>query len=243
MFSKLLLWLPAFGGVASLLLPHPNGPYAVSMFVQTLTDESRMDPYSPLPHKREILVSLFTPINRNEECCQSHAVQYMTPLVAHGYDQQAAEMGLYNNTFSSLQLQFCYPNSGSHYVRSSSRTSKFPILIFSPGLGNSRLIYGAMAQNIASLGYVVITIDHPYDASIVEFPNGKIVKGVDIDESNDTTLALATKVRAADANFVLDYLSTTKHTNSALSNVSKYIDLKTLLLEGIPLGELQRPLR
>lgn len=51
-------------------------------------------------------------------------------------------------------------------------TTKHPLLIFSPGAGNSRLIYNLLAQSIASHGYTVITVDHPYSALFTEYPDG-----------------------------------------------------------------------
>lgn len=44
--------------------------------------------------------------------------------------------------------------------------------MFSPGLSASRLLYSAQARALASYGYIVITLDHPYDALFVEFPDG-----------------------------------------------------------------------
>jgi predicted alpha/beta-hydrolase family hydrolase len=60
----------------------------------------------------------------------------------------------------------------------------------------------ALAEDLASHGYVVVAIDHPYDAGIVEFPDGHVV----IPNSQlDITKAL--KVRVADTRFILNELA------------------------------------
>jgi hypothetical protein len=51
-----------------------------------------------------------------------------------------------------------------------------------------------MARSLASEGYAVVTIDHPYDASVVEFPNGKIIKTVGISDEDIPALTKLTQV-------------------------------------------------
>jgi predicted dienelactone hydrolase len=40
----------------------------------------------------------------------------------------------------------------------------FPVLIFSHGFGESSVTYSAQLEDLASHGYVVFGIDHPFDA-------------------------------------------------------------------------------
>lgn len=60
---------------------------------------------------------------------------------------------------------------------SSERNRKYPVVIVSPGHTVSRLLYSAQARALASHGYIVITVDHPYDPWIVEFPDGTEIPG------------------------------------------------------------------
>jgi predicted dienelactone hydrolase len=76
----------------------------------------------------------------------------------------------------------------------SRREEKVPIAIFPSGSGNSRLVYNAMARSLASFGNVVVLIDHPYDAIIVEFPDGTVVEGGNIPEDTEI-LEKATQVQ------------------------------------------------
>ena len=76
--------------------------------------------------------------------------------------------------------------------------------MFSPGAGTSRLYYGALAQSLASSGYAV-TIDHPYDADVVEFLDGTLVFNANI-TSDILSLGKTVSTRVSDASFALTQL-------------------------------------
>ncbi|OLN86676.1 putative 1-alkyl-2-acetylglycerophosphocholine esterase [Colletotrichum chlorophyti] len=189
----------------ALLVSPPTGPYDVSMSTLGLTDKTRLDPYAPVnnTHFRRVMISSFFPVDiANTPCVGRSTVPYMTPLVSKAYDQLGTAIGLPDGTFSSLEMDFCLPKA-----RSCRRNApKFPLVLFSPGWGNPRLLYGAMAREVASHGFVVVTIDHPYDPSFVEFPDGDIYRAVDIDTDNIPALEALTQVRAQDVSFVLNHL-------------------------------------
>ncbi|OHF02223.1 PAF acetylhydrolase [Colletotrichum orchidophilum] len=189
----------------AVLVSGPTGPYAVSMSVQDLTDNTRLDPYAPVnnTHFRRLMTSTFMPVDKLKSSCEGYErVPYMTPLVAQAYDQLGVAVGLSNGSFSSFEMEFCQPRA-----RSCKRTrSSFPLVLFSPGSGNPRLLYGAMAREVASHGFAVVTIDHPYDPSFVEFPDGTVYRAADLDADNTTQLESLTQVRADDVSFVLSHL-------------------------------------
>ncbi|KAL0934810.1 paf acetylhydrolase family protein [Colletotrichum truncatum] len=225
MFYTYIFWLLASSAQAVLVSP-PTGPYAVSMSVQGLTDHSRMDPYalSNNSHARQVMISTFLPVDESKTpCIRRERVPYMTPLVAKAYDQLGTAVGLPDGTFSSFEMDFCRTKS-----RACQRThSKYPLVLFSPGWGNPRLLYGAMAREVASRGFAVVTIDHPYDPSYVEFPDGTVYTAVDLDTENTTQLEFLTKVRAQDTSFVLSHLS---------KNPVVGIDLDRTIMFGHSLG-------
>jgi pimeloyl-ACP methyl ester carboxylesterase len=192
---------------AIVAIPEPSGPFNVGYNAMKLTDESRTDPYAPSPKPRAVMISAFYPVAK-DRCKQVCPIRYMPPATAAFIDQQYASFGIPNGTFEQFRLQMCCDNSlADDYTRS-------PVIIFSPGLGNLRLSYSAMAQSVASLGYFVVTIDHPYDADIVEFPDGSAILSANF-TINTTTLTQAINTRAHDANFVLSQL----HNSSVVSQL------------------------
>ena len=194
---RLLLLLPALLSAAgAILLPNPDGPYPVATRVHALTDTSRIDPYAPAntTEHRRVLISIFWPID-GTEFCATEKLPYMPPVTAKAYGALAGSIGLSNDTFSAFEMEFCRV-AKVQGCKVRGRKSHFPLAVFSPGSGNSRLIHSAMAKSLASYGYVVVTVDHPYDASIVEFPNGDIVLEGNIPE-DDASLEKATQVSPA----------------------------------------------
>lgn len=83
-------------------------------------------------------------------------------------------------------------------------------MLFSPGLGDSRLHYSILSHSLASQGFIVIAMDHPYDADVVEFPDGSTVLGVNLANEDSLTIDQIQHrfdVRVQDVSFVLDQLA------------------------------------
>ncbi|EXL42235.1 hypothetical protein FOCG_15582 [Fusarium oxysporum f. sp. radicis-lycopersici 26381] len=194
-----------------LLIPLvSSGPYHVGLNIKTLTDESRWDPYAPIdsPQKRRVLISAFTPIDTQDNSCPHGEVNvpYMPPKTRDAFGRQAEAMGLPSGVFEDLQLKFCrLPDMSRIEKEAQKNKTRLPVVIFSPGRGVSRLMYSAMARSVASHGYVVITVDHAYDASIIEYPDGTAITGV-VGEANQTVLETSSQVRSQDISFIIDQI-------------------------------------
>ncbi|KAG7405896.1 putative 1-alkyl-2-acetylglycerophosphocholine esterase [Fusarium oxysporum f. sp. rapae] len=194
-----------------LLIPLVSGgPYHVGLNTKTLTDEARWDHYAPRgsPQKRRVLVSAFVPINAQDNSCPDGEVNvpYMPAKTRDIFGRQAEAMDLPSSVFNDLEMKFCrLPSIKSSIKKVYKRQTKFPVVIFSPGRGVSRFMYSAMARSVASHGYVVITVDHAYDASIIEYPDGTAITGV-VGEANQTVLETSAKVRSQDISFIIDQI-------------------------------------
>ncbi|MEU4351786.1 alpha/beta fold hydrolase [Streptomyces sp. NPDC023838] len=86
-----------------------------------------------------------------------------------------------------------------------------PVLLYSPGAGDARTMGSSLAIDLASCGWTVVTVDHPGDASEVEFPDERpgrdrmrtTVLRPDMDAATFRTVI---DTRVADLRFVLDTL-------------------------------------
>lgn len=93
-----------------------------------------------------------------------------------------------------------------------SQTRKWPVVLFSPGFGGSRAVYTGLAEWLAEKGYVVVTLDHPYESAVTELPDGRIAAAVDNFPNNASHaeahawMAKQLDIRAADMQFALDQL-------------------------------------
>jgi hypothetical protein len=173
---------------SALLVPPPTGPYSVAIKVQALTDPTR--PADPLRnatdglHTRRVLMSVYLPVDTRGKRCPPQTAPYMTPKVAAVYGKQAAEAGLSKDLFSSFDMQFCDLAKLSPCGGKKSK-KRYPVVLFTPGLAESRLLYGAGARSLASEGYVVVTVDHPFEPDFVEFPDGSVVAGGEIADDDE----------------------------------------------------------
>ncbi|NEC19255.1 hypothetical protein G3I50_13440, partial [Streptomyces parvus] len=79
---------------------------------------------------------------------------------------------------------------------------RFPVVVFSPGLGGVRTQNTAWAEELASRGYVVAAVDHPYDSAAVVLSDGRTLRTrvtATGDRAEDRALAEEwTRTRAAD---------------------------------------------
>ena len=159
----------------------------------SVTDRSRPDPFSPGGNKpRRLMVSLFQPAN----CTQTQQLSYMPPKTAALHDDVFSTIGIPNGTFEAFRVKTC---------ASPPKNTDFPVVLFSTGAGTSRYLYTVICQWVASLGFNVVSIDHTYDAPIVEFPDGRVILQANITFPDD--LAKVIKLRVGDLQSVLSVLS------------------------------------
>ena len=203
-----------------------------------LIDKSRLQLFAPTVQQRHFMVSLFYPVHSHES---TTPVNYMPPATAAFEDSSelstTGSAGLIspNGTFESLALQVASKSPQTQDTRD------FPIVLFSPGEGTTRLFYSVIAQTIASSGYIVITIDAPHDVDIVSYPDSSIDL-INTTITSAATLAsadLAVSTRAQDASFVLDQLCTNASVVSQLipgSSPSHGLDVRNVAMFGHSLG-------
>ena len=111
------------------------------------------------------------------------------------------------------------------------------MVLFSPGLAGVRSQNTAWAQELASHGYVVVALDHPYDSAAVVLADGRVVRSAVTasgDDAEDNRRAAAwTDVRAADLRSALDRLAVLDRAPGPLAGL---VDLRFVAVAGQSLG-------
>jgi hypothetical protein len=199
------------GLVQATVIPVPaDSPYKVQWTSTELVDPARPDPFNAT-HTRRIMISRFTPV-RKRDCQRTCRVPYMNAFMSSVEDAiidafYGNDVGWPRGVLSRLELEVCCA------VRRSPSDSKpkprrFPTILYGTGRNTSRLLYSASAQHLASIGYEVVVMDHPYETDAVQFPDGSVIYGglVPRDPNEVEALAAALDVRSKDASLVLDYL-------------------------------------
>jgi dienelactone hydrolase len=84
-----------------------------------------------------------------------------------------------------------------------------PLVVLSPGFTNPRAALTALAEDLASHGYVVAGIDHTYESFATAFPDGRVTTCLarGARRSGEGFWAKVMVGRAADASFVLNELT------------------------------------
>jgi hypothetical protein len=239
---------PRAGALARLTLPSPTGPYPVGTVDLHLVDHSRADPWTATPPYRELMVSLWYPAS---DVHRYPLAPQMSPgAAAHFGSAAGAGPSLYGIPVDSVD--FAATRTSGHEGAPVARHRRpFPVVLFSPGAGDPRTWETTEVQDLASRGYLVVTIDHPYDSSEVEFPGGRVVGSIlqqlfqQAEQPSDLQ-ALAAKifdVRIADTRFVLDQLAALNHgTNpdadkrSLPGGVTGALDLRRTGMFGVSAG-------
>ena len=89
------------------------------------------------------------------------------------------------------------------------RQRSLPLVVLSPGFTNSRSTLTALAEDLASHGYVVAGIDHTYESHATAFPDGRVTTCL-ARQARQRITGFQEKVaagRAADVSFVLGELT------------------------------------
>jgi dienelactone hydrolase len=206
---------PYFAGVAALLfdltaiglsillpvfrLPALTGPHKVGTQVRHIRDESRRDPFANHSDGvRELMIQIWFPVDpsvRNLPMSPYRDRRITTLKSAH------------------FALVETHSMLGAQLSQSEGR---YPVLLYTPSWSGIRTECTFQVEELASHGYVVVGIDHPYSSSKVVFPDGRIARrkfSGDEDYSSEGSVEAFVKtadqqveIRARDASFVLDTL-------------------------------------
>jgi dienelactone hydrolase len=191
-------------GLARLVLPAPSGPDAVGTVALRLVDHSRPDPWVPAQPYRELMVSAFYPAR---DAGASPVAPQMSPAAAKHFDESLGTPVHEGWGISPGKVDWGATLTHAH-ANAPVQAGRHPVVLYSPGLGDPRTLGTTLAEDLASRGYVVVTIDHTYDASEVEFPGGRVEPfKVPVDGDILATLKKLVSVRVTDTRFVLDRLS------------------------------------
>ncbi|GAA0991439.1 alpha/beta hydrolase [Acrocarpospora macrocephala] len=191
----------------TLTLPAPTGPHPIGTVALHLIDRSRPDPLKPSRPYRELMVSLWYPAMGNNR--NLPLAPHMASRAAADWDKRSAppldiESGVVDWAATRTHARVGAPVD--------QRAGKLPIVVFEPGDGGPRTLGTVLVEELASRGYLVVSVDHTYEADQVEFPGGRVERAVPLPdkltpEVIEKLLRKHLAIRLADMRFVLDQLS------------------------------------
>lgn len=218
--------LSALGTTQDAAVPIPTGGSTVGTRLVQMVDSLRHDPFSGNATKRELMVRFWYPASAGENC---HPATYTSPEVWSYFSQLTGVPLPEVRTNSCLDAPIA---EGSH-----------PVVVFTHGYTGTFTDYTFLFEDLASRGYVVAAVDHTYEATAVEFPDGRLVKSVfgsHLSEStwrrDEQSISGALSVRLKDMAFVVDQLN--RLTRDTHGPFAGRFDLDKVAVAGHSLGGL-----
>lgn len=200
-----LLWCfsPIFNA-----FPEPSGSHGIGITLMSFKDANRPEIHSHDPNaRREIVVDFYYPAAQSNKkyAYQPERIE-VTKKVKAKYSK--IPEFIWNQILSNIE-SYARPNAPIM-----NEGQPFPVIIFSHGI-SSDPYYNVYLEELASHGYIIASVYHPYDVQVVVFPDGRIIE---LDESFRTMIehndrqkiyeyrAQAHKIWLEDLKFVLDKL-------------------------------------
>lgn len=224
---------PHKAGLLRLTLPALTGPHPVGTVSLRLVDASDSDPWITSQPYRELMISIRYPARA--------AGAYPTaPQMLPG---EAAGFAALNSLIDVPSDQVDWSATRTH-AREGAPVDRdrgpYPVVCYSPGTGDPRSMGTTLCDDLASRGYMVVTLDHTYDATAVQFPGGRVESTVlpaefakaypDLDRIT-ALLQKALAVRVADTRFLLDELP-----NALPTDLRGTMDLDRIGMFGLSAG-------
>jgi len=220
----LFVQMAAPAAQAVVRVPLPTGPYKVGTFSAKMSDPNRDDPYFANGRKRELLIRLWYPAS----LVQGYELaEYASPKV-----------WLYLSQITGVELPEIKTNS---WRNAPVARGSHPLVLLTHGYTGTLTDYTFLAEDLASRGYVVASVAHTYESTVVEFPDGRLAISVlgshfrpDTLRTDEQSLSYAAHVRLQDLSSVLDELQRLNDRHGVL--ISGKVDLRHVAIMGHSLG-------
>ena len=220
-------------------LPKPGGPFPVGTTSFTVTDDTRRETFSEGSEKRQVQVLAWYPAADGVQ--GDHA-----PYLRAGIEEARA--------FATLMRQ---PEMAFDYLAGVTTWSvvdappragaPLPVLLFSHGYIAHPSAYTALLEDLASYGYVVLSVVHPYEAMATALAGGRVVTMLDARKQmrkgirdvlgewakEDEVMAAVTNAgdEAERLRLMRGYLDALPNTTAALT---RWVDDTVLVLNRLP---------
>ena len=222
-FTAILMFSSLAAAQVQPSFPKPSGRFDVGRLEIDATDASREEGFTDDPaDKRRLLISLYYPA----------AVPAGRQHAAYGTPELMAVWPFFN------EERRAWLSLG--YAGVPAADGRFPVLVFSPGAGNLTLYYSSVLYEIASRGFVIAALWHPYTTEVVAFPDGTVLRSNPAGGINgippgqqQARLEQLGAVWAADQRFVLDQAAIWNSQHSVLRG---HLDLRRVGAFGHSMG-------
>jgi len=191
----------AFGYEATFSYPSFSGEFEVASTSTLVTDLSRMNPFiENSVDNRELQIRFYYPTVNSTSKNDSKKLSVISP--------DAWDYMIGHQEMSGKKLRYENYRKATWYITLDQPVStalpSYPVLIFSHGYGYNAESYSAMSAELASRGYMVVSINHTYGANPSYLSDDKPVWAKSLPK-NDLSAYLS--VWSDDQIFIIDQLN------------------------------------
>lgn len=203
-------------------LPAPTGPHRVATTSWTVADPARAEPFAAGARWQVKVVAWYPTDARGGA---------RAPYFREGVEEARAFARLIRAAPGSYDA---IANVETHAILDAAPSGGAPLrlLVFSHGYGGVASAHTALVEDLASHGYAVLGIVHPYESAATRFDDGRVVSMLDATGNprdayrevigewgkEDEVMAAVTNAASEDEQrrLLRAYLSSIPHTNAAL---------------------------
>jgi len=175
--------------VTTIALPAPTGLFSIGTKIYDWVDRSRHESASKNPADfRQVIVQVWYPAEPGAGPTSPYAPRLSS--YRHVWEDTDVDLASHTLTHSRLNAEPMLHK-------------RFPAVLLSHGWQGTRSEYTSLAEDLASHGYAVFGVDHPYMGRIV-LPNGQVTEPT---ESQFHSPAEVVAYYAADLEFVIGQIA------------------------------------
>jgi predicted dienelactone hydrolase len=209
-------------------LTTPQGKYSVGTRIFRWVDSGRAETITTEPNdKRNVIVQAWYPAEENAKGIHSEYID--------GMDNLPDKIGILPRWIFTH-----YDQIDTHGILNApilKAKEKWPVVIFLTGNVSSRAFYTSLVTGLASRGYAVLIMDHPYEAMVTQLADGSVVTTIENYSSNEPNLLKFMErrldLRIEDVGFVLGQLASAEgHGDEFLTS----LDQNRIVIAGHSLG-------
>jgi predicted dienelactone hydrolase len=213
---------------AEIVLPTPTGSYRVGRASFHGVDKSRVEPFTEDPSDhREVLFQIWYPADP--------AGGTVAPYVDSLPDDE-----VFRYAFVGIDRLMKTRSHAFTGVKVFGGRNRYPVIIFSHGLGRVSAHYSTFLENLASHGYIVVGVDSPFFSSALKMPDGRIIQNKSQRYQRRGTREEEAVTQAQDLVFVLNELERIDKTDPHIGFAGR-LDLRHVGVFGHSRGGFTAP--
>lgn len=234
MILALLGGIVSFVPAAALELPAPTGPFKIGTTRWYVTDTARPETFAAPGTPRQVVVDAWYPAAAS---ASGTTAPYLLGGVAELPPRLRTDLASLANVRTRAIVDAPLLEG----------SEKLPVLVFSHGFGGAPGAHAALLEDLASHGYAVLSIVHPYEATAVTMEDGRSISIFDETnkprpeflaviaewEHEDETMAAVTKETSEEAQIsrLRTFLSGLRATHATLD---RWVADTKLVLDRLP---------